>query len=148
MKSFSQEQTLLTSIFGIPVVIALRPWEEDMIRDGVRFHHFNQHILPVIYSCTNYNITTHRALPSVRYCIRRVLWSLINAPKILGKLETISLHHHKVDCNSCSVLLLIVWRKIANDPPVAKDPSICHNPLMHLYQTGKMNVIPHNMRLN
>lgn len=149
MKSFSQELRLLTSIFGIPVVIALRPWKEDIwYVMGWGSIILTNTVLPVINSCTNYNITAHRALSSVRYCFRRVLWSLINAPKILGKLETISLHHCKVDFHSCRALLPIVWRKIANDSPVAKDPSTCHNPLMHLYQTWKIKVIPYNVRLN
>lgn len=67
MKLLSQELRLLISIFGIPVVIALRPWEEDIrYVMGLASMILPNTILPVINSCTNYNTTTHGALPSIR----------------------------------------------------------------------------------
>lgn len=66
MKSLSQELRLLISIFGIPAVIVLRPWREDIqYAMGLASLILSNTMLPVVNSCTNYNVTTHRALLSI-----------------------------------------------------------------------------------
>lgn len=65
MKSLSQELRLIVSIFVIPVIIVLRPWEEDICYvAGQASVTLPNTILALLNSYNNYNVTTHRAVPN------------------------------------------------------------------------------------
>lgn len=65
MKSLSQESRLIVSISVIPVIIVLRPWEEDIwYVMGPASVILPNTILALLNSCNNDTISTHRALPN------------------------------------------------------------------------------------